>query len=222
MKILITGGGSEEPIDNVRCVTNFSTGKTASFLADYFCSHGCEVTAIMAEKANKPCQNAKIIPYKTFAQLKNALETECKSGVYDVVIQAAAVSDYSPSRIIVDGMEFEAGKVAKLPAGSELTIKMKKNPKLLDSLKTWTAGRSKIIGFKLTSNATIDERIAAVKKIFSSNEDSNLSPDFIVSNDLSEITEFQHPCVIYNRDLSVFAKAGNLQELAGCLIKIFG
>ena len=36
MKILVTGGGSIEPIDNVRAVCNFSTGKTSAFLSDLF------------------------------------------------------------------------------------------------------------------------------------------------------------------------------------------
>ena len=53
MKILITGGGSEEPIDNVRAVCNFSTGRTSAFLADFFAGAGHEVTEIVSERAVK-------------------------------------------------------------------------------------------------------------------------------------------------------------------------
>ena len=79
MKVLITGGGSEEPIDNVRSVCNFSTGRTASFLADFFADSGFEVTALMAEKAVKPSRSiTRVLTYQTFAQLKSALEEECR------------------------------------------------------------------------------------------------------------------------------------------------
>lgn len=221
MKILITGGGSEEPIDNVRSVCNFSTGKTSSFLAEQFLSKGCEVTAIMAEKAVKP-ENCRIITYKTFAELKNCLESECKTQSYDAVIHAAAVSDYSPEKIIVDGKEFKAGEVSKVPAGTELVIRMKKNPKLVDSIKQNAGTDCKVIAFKLTSNATPSERKTAVNKIFSANEKPDLSPDFVVSNDLSEINADKHPCTIYAKDMSVYETVSNLKELSETLYKITG
>ena len=130
MKVLITGGGSEEPIDNVRSVCNFSTGRTASFLADFFADSGFEVTALMAEKAVKPSRSiTRVLTYKTFAQLKSALEEECRTGHYNAIIHAAAVSDYSPETIQVDGKSYKAGEVSKVPAGTELVIRMKKKSK---------------------------------------------------------------------------------------------
>ena len=62
MKILVTGGGSIEPIDNVRAVCNFSTGKTSAFLSDLFFLAGNEVTEILSERAIKPSK-AKCITY---------------------------------------------------------------------------------------------------------------------------------------------------------------
>ena len=215
MKVLITGGGSQEPIDNVRFVTNFSTGRTASFLADSLTQKGVEVTAVLAEAAIKP-ENREIHlkEYKSYADLKAVLEEECKNGNYDAIIHAAAVSDYSPECVEVDGKVFKAGGKEKLPAGKELVIRMKKNPKLIDFLKQWAGRNTKVIGFKLTSNADTQKRLEAVRKIFGSNSDRTLAPDFIVSNDKTEINGNSHPWKIYRTDETTAAEGSTLEQMA--------
>ena len=60
MNVLITGGGCEEPIDNVRSISNFSTGKTSTTLASYFVEKNCKVTCIMSYKAIRP-KNCNLI-----------------------------------------------------------------------------------------------------------------------------------------------------------------
>ena len=219
MKILVTGGGSTEPIDNVRAICNFSTGRTASFLADYFADHEHEVTAIMSEKAIKP-QKAEIKTYKTFSDLNTLLEAECKKGIYHAFVHAAAVSDYSPDTIEIDGKIIKAGQISKVPSGSQLTIHMKKNPKLVDSLKEWSGLNTKVFAFKLTSNANTEERKAAVEKIFNANNKKELAPDYVVSNDKSEILNEIHPCTIYKKDGNIAGKTKKLEELAEFLMKI--
>lgn len=219
MKILVTGGGSEEPIDNVRAVCNFSTGRTSAFLSDLFCEKGNEVTEIVSEKGVKPVK-ANFITYKTFSQLADILQKECESKKYDAIVHAAAVSDYSPYCIVVDGKEYSVGSFSKVPAGTELSIKMKKNPKLIDSIKSWCGVKTKVVAFKLTSNATIGERQEAVSKIFSSHEDKTLVPDYVVSNDLSEISTFEHPCVIYSNTMKAVAQVKNLTELGNTLLEL--
>ena len=107
-----------------------------------------------------------------------------------------------------------------MPAGTELTIKMKKNPKLVDSIKKWSGTKTSVIAFKLTSNADEDERKTAVNKIFSSNEDKSFVPDFVVSNDLSEITNEKHPCVIYSNIMEAVARVDTLSELGNKLLEL--
>ena len=219
MKILITGGGSEEPIDTVRYITNFSTGKTSCFLAEKFAEAGNDVTLLTAEKAVHPAKDApklKTVFYRTFNDLSANLKNLCAAQAFDAVIHAAAVSDYSVSSIIVDGKEFLPEQIAKVPSGLELTVKMKKNPKLVDSIKGWAkeSGKSAVlVAFKLTSKATPEERKAAVQKVFSSNLDSSFAPDYVVSNDLSEITPDAHPCRIFSKDMNTAALAENLNGL---------
>ena len=50
-----------------------------------------------------------------------------------------------------------------------------------------------VVGFKLTSNASLPEREKAVQKLFAEKN----PPDFVISNDLSEITPKSHPCVLW-------------------------
>lgn len=218
MKILVTGGGSEEPIDNVRAVCNFSTGKTSAFLSDLFADAGNDVTEIVSEKGVKPV-SARFLTYRTFAQLSELLEKECRNGNYDAVVHAAAVSDYSPFVVIVDGKEYQVGEFSKVPAGTELTVRMKKNPKLVDSIKMWCGSNTKVVAFKLTSNAGLEERKAAVKKIFDANENSDYVPDYVVSNDLSEITEKIHPCRIFDKKMDVVCQVADLKELGNALLE---
>ena len=54
MNVLITGGGCREAIDNVRCVTNTSTGKTSAAIADFFIGQGASVTILAAASAVRP------------------------------------------------------------------------------------------------------------------------------------------------------------------------
>ncbi|MDE5898583.1 MAG: hypothetical protein K2H09_04895 [Treponemataceae bacterium] len=105
MRILITGGGTEEPLDSVRNVCNSSTGRTASFLAEHFLRRGHDVAAIMARRAVLPSADSQaggtlsVRGYRTFADLRAVLEDECRNGGFGAVIHAAAVSDYSPDVI---------------------------------------------------------------------------------------------------------------------------
>ncbi len=218
MKVLVTGGGSEEPIDNVRAVCNFSTGKTSAFISDFLSECGNEVTELVSKRAVKS-ERAKIIEYRTFSELQKILENECRNGSYDAVIHAAAVSDYSPTEVLVDGENFQVGEFSKIPAGTELVVKMKKNPKLVDSIKLWAGETTKLIAFKLTSNASEDKRKEAVSKVFNDNNEAEFRPDYVVSNDLSEITNDSHPCRIYNREgFSICTK--NLSDLSETINKL--
>lgn len=219
MKILITGGGSEEPIDNVRAVCNFSTGRTSAYIADYLSIKGHNTTEILSYKAKNPTYAKKIF-YRTFRDLENILKTECQNGNYDCIIHAAAVSDYSPSSIIIDGKEYPVGLYSKIPAGNNIEIKMKKNPKLLDLIKKWTNENSCLIGFKLTSNANEEERYEAVRKIFNQNENPGYIPDYVISNDLREISENFHPCKIFSNNMEIMGTTQNLEELCKKLEEI--
>ena len=217
MKILITGGGTEEPIDSVRSICTISTGRTASFLAEYFLGRGHDVTALMAHRAVVPSASSDyggtltLLRYKTFAELRAALVTECRSGGYNAVVHAAAVSDYSPATVEIDDKTFAPGEILKLPSDGDLTIRMKRNPKLLGSLREWTGGTATIVAFKLTSGAAWQEQEEAVGKLFRTS-----APNAVVSNDLSEISGDAHPSTLHHADGRT-THCATLEELAAAL-----
>ena len=88
---------------------------------------------------------------ESFADLEAQLRSLLGSGEYDVVIHAAAVSDFSVASIKSTEPGVVDNSGGKLSSESGLVLHLKPNPKLLDSLKSWS-GKSalQVIGFKLT------------------------------------------------------------------------
>lgn len=205
-RVLITGGGCIERIDSVRSITNFSTGRTACEFAGTFLkaaeseSEDVLIDMLMSASALQPPLSTRVsVERFTSAQsLLDLMEAKCRFFRYDMIIHAAAVSDYSVEKIIVvpkEGKdaktEFLPAEVEKLSSSDEIYIKLKNNPKILPLVKNWTAKKSPaavLVAFKLTSKAGITEREDAVRKIFGAEN----PPDFVAANDLSEITESAH------------------------------
>lgn len=195
MNILITGGGCREAIDNVRCVTNTSTGRTSSAIADYFVSRGANVTLLAAATAIKPRSDCRVRTFVSGEDLGNLLQQELSTTDYDMVIHAAAVSDFVPQTIIMDGVEVPAGPEGKIPSGSSMTITFRAAPKLADRLKGWAkaAGRKLpvVVCFKLTSGAAAEKVQSACRAILERG-----AADFVVANDILHITGDRHPFAV--------------------------
>ena len=193
MRVLITGGGCEEPIDGVRYLANFSTGNTASYLADYFAASHHDVTALMARRAVRPSEPVRVLGFHAFGDLSETLRLLLEREDFDLVVHAAAVSDFSPEAIVVDGVSSPAGPAGKIESGAEAFIRLRKNPKLIDSLKAWSQNaRCTIVGFKLTNGAGEREREEAARTLLVRSR-----ADLVVSNDLSEISGDAHPFACY-------------------------
>jgi phosphopantothenate--cysteine ligase len=218
MRVLITGGGCEEAVDSVRCITNFATGQTASVIADTFVSKKAEVTAVMGRRAFLPKNSSvEIVRYGSFLDLSRILQDQLSKNSYDVVLHASAVSDYGVESVLVNGKPLCNGAQGKLDSDSDIIISLKKHPKLIDVFKTWSMNPGiKIIGFKLTAAASLEERESAVAKLF-----DRARVDWIVSNDLSEIGGDFHNARIYKSG-QLIGEAETKQELAMFLWKIVG
>ncbi|MBX3041832.1 MAG: bifunctional phosphopantothenoylcysteine decarboxylase/phosphopantothenate--cysteine ligase CoaBC [Bdellovibrionaceae bacterium] len=184
IKVLITSGGTKEPLDDVRVLTNSSTGRSGAELSNQLSDLGFDVTLLRAKEAVIPT-SADVVQktYVTHSDLKELLQTEIQKGSYSHVIHMAAVSDYQVDKVLLDGQETKASKV---PSGRQMTIQMKPAEKILPLLKTWTTQPLKVAAFKLTSHASSEERRQAMSKLFP-------AADVVISNDLSEISEGKHP-----------------------------
>lgn len=218
MNILITGGGCEEPIDSVRSICNVSTGKTAARIARCLLAadSSVRITALAAEKAEKPEDSrCTVRTFRTFADLFRLMKEECERRQYDAVIHAAAVSDYSPESVVIDGTAFPCGAVQKIDSRTSILIHMKRNPKIIESVKKWTGSSCVLFGFKLTSSASEKERNAAVQKMLAAEN----PPDFVAANDLSEITPECHPFRLYSKD-GFFSDCASVPELSAAILNI--
>lgn len=222
MKILITGGGCREAIDNVRCVTNTSTGKTSAIIADYFSRQGCQVTVITAASAIKPQEDCVIRSFVSGADLGQLLEEELTTHEYQLVIHAAAVSDFIPETVIMDGVSVAAGPEGKIPSGSSMTVTFKAAPKLADRIKGWArdGGHKEptVVCFKLTSGADSEKVLAACHAILSRG-----AADFVIANDILNITAKSHPFVVNilkDNQVQAFQRGETEEEMAKILYQI--
>lgn len=192
-RILITAGGTRERVDSVRYIGNMSSGRTACSLALELTTAGHAITWLGASDAVQPVNVDKLEFYYSFNDLQSQLQTLLGSDKYDVVIHAAAVSDFS-----VDSVETGEGATldslnGKLSSSSDLVLRLKRNPKLLDRLKQWSVNPGlKVIGFKLTDCEKPAQRLEAVNKQL-----KQAAVDAVVHNDLADISEAGHSFCLY-------------------------
>lgn len=180
--ILITSGGTSEPIDDARVLTNKSTGQTGARLADTLIELGMRVSFLHAERSVLPKHDCEKHSFETFKDLESLLHESLSSNSFDAVIHLAAVSDYSLFE------EKFAGKLSSDP--EELVIRLKKNPKLVNNIKSTSLNKAvKLVAFKMTSTPDLEKREASVKKLFAES-----AADIVVQNDVSEIdpTSMKH------------------------------
>ena len=182
VRVLVTAGGTEEPVDGVRTLSNFSTGRTGVLLAEQLRAHGCEVTLLRAERAVAPGPGIQCEIFRSFADLSRALQRKLGSEDYDAVVQAAAVSDFSVAALQVDGREISPGR-GKVGAARDFSIRLAPNPKLIDVLRTWSRNpRVRVVGFKLTRGADAAAARSAVEALF-----AHSKADAVIHNDLESI-----------------------------------
>jgi phosphopantothenoylcysteine decarboxylase/phosphopantothenate--cysteine ligase len=210
MKLLITGGGTREPIDGVRFITNFSTGGTAAGLADFFTERGSTVTYLHGRGAVLPRLSCRNLEYTTFSDLNQSLISVLAEESFDAVLHLAAVSDYSVSSIEASGKVFAPTDSGKLPSREEITIKLSPNFKIVDRIKSYVRLEMPVlIAFKLTHTLDESERLARVRTL-----SGNTDIDLVVHNDLGDRNQGRTVFTLY-RDSEPFAKAHTLTELGG-------
>lgn len=192
-KILVTSGGTQEPIDQVRVLTNKSTGSTGAAIADELTEMGFEVTYLHSESSALPSSSVQLRSFTSFETLQNQLINVLGGGTYQAVVHAAAVSDFKVENPFSN----------KMSSDQDLTLHLKRNPKLVDQLRDFAKNPNlKVIAFKMTANADEQKQMAAINKLF-----QNAMPDLVVHNDTSEIqpTLKKHTFRAHNRSGDVVA-----------------
>lgn len=184
IKVLVTAGGTQEPIDTVRVISNLSSGRTGIAIAEHLAQIGFDVTLLQSHGSMKAEHVSHRAVFTSFAILDETMRELLSKESFTHVIHTAAVSDYSVDSIEIQGTKFQPMDIKKMSSDADqMSIHLKRNHKIVDRLKDYSKNKDlKVIAFKLTSHATPDERQAAVKKLF-----TNSKADFVVHNDLTEI-----------------------------------
>jgi phosphopantothenoylcysteine decarboxylase/phosphopantothenate--cysteine ligase len=193
-RILITGGGTREPIDSVRYIGNHSTGRTAAALADRLAAAGHTVTWLGARSAIQPGPDVERVQYEQFGDLDRQLKRLLGAEAFDMVVHAAAVSDFSVASVQGAGSEPGAGR--KLASSGELELRLKPNPKLLSRIRGYSSNPDLlVVGFKLTVGADDEQAAMAIDKLFQA-----ARADAVVHNDFEQISDHLHEFTLHRRD----------------------
>ena len=214
MKVLITSGGTKVPIDDVRNITNMSSGKFGSRIAREFLKREDEVTFLYAKNSITPfgppldfynySHNLNELvnlyieynlsrnlysqtAFSTYEDYSRELFLLLEKHQFDAVVLAAAVSDY----------KILGTNTGKISSSNSLELKLEKLPKIISNVKDFSP-KSKLIGFKLLVNSTHDQMIKSMEKSILEN-----NCDMIVGNDLSDIRAGQRKINILTKDSSV-------------------
>lgn len=205
MRILVTAGATREPIDSIRYISNFSSGRTGAMLTQYLADKGHEVTHLSGVGSAEPNVSNKMDKmssrtFESYSSLESLLISELSLRSYDLIIHAAAVGDFSLTKPFL----------GKLESNQSLQLDLKPNPKLILKLRSMIPAQFPqpvIVGFKLTCTQDPQERQEAILKL-------SMTPDvdFVVHNDYSEIQDRDHhPFYIYQKQKMVATCTGTHQ-----------
>ncbi|MBI2955015.1 MAG: bifunctional phosphopantothenoylcysteine decarboxylase/phosphopantothenate--cysteine ligase CoaBC [Chloroflexi bacterium] len=161
--VVVTAGGTHEPIDPVRFVGNRSSGKMGFSLAEAARDRGAEVTLILGPTYLQPPKGVKVVNVETALEMKDAVEQAVQDA--DVLVMAAAVADFR--------VEQPAAHKIKREARDDLSIHLVKNPDILGQISN---ERLIKVGFAAESENLIENARAKLER---------KSLHLIVANDIT-------------------------------------
>lgn len=152
MNCVVTAGPTYESLDDVRRLTNFSTGRLGSELADFLSAHGHEVTLLIGEQATYRGEHraaTKVENFTTTANLREQLQAHARGRV-DAVFHAAAVSDFTFGKVWTrstngEMTEIRSGKISTREG--TLMAELVPTMKIIASLREWYP-QSLLVGWK--------------------------------------------------------------------------
>jgi len=233
ISVLVTAGGTVEDIDTVRSITNHSTGRLGSLVADEFARGGARVTYLCAESAARPkTPPERTITIRSAGQLAQTLERLLRGQPFDCVVHAMAVSDFTPTGVFTpeelagaleqgtrgDKLTTEAlGEALASAAGrsekkissrsDRLILVLEQTPKAIGLIKSLQPD-TLLVGFKLLSGAGEAELVAAGQELMRQN-----GCDFVLCNDLSEISPEGHAALLLG-EAGVVCRAETKPDIA--------
>lgn len=192
-KLLVIGGSTEEPMDDVRYITNKSSGRTGVELALNAYERRAYTELWMG---NCQVQLPSFIPVKRFESISNLFDMV--DGInHDIVLVPAAISDYS--------VEKQEGKI---PSGKkDLTLKLKPNPKVIRKIRE--KSRCFLVGFKAEFNVGKEKLIVNAKTRM-----NEAGLNMMVANDLAQTTHDENHVFLIDKDGTVDEFSGRKDKIA--------
>ena len=176
MNCIVTAGPTYEPLDDVRRLTNFSTGRLGTELANFLAARGHTITLLLGALAthNGKCDAQSIQSFTTTADLQAKFKAlsgkspgKNSSKKVDAIFHAAAVSDFGFGQMFTRGA---AGKLVpfkpsrKIPTRrGELLVELVPTPKIIAGLRRQFP-QTKIIGWKYEADGKRANAISAAQK----------------------------------------------------------
>jgi phosphopantothenoylcysteine synthetase/decarboxylase len=161
VRVIVTCGPSYEPIDEVRRITNFSTGELGILLANELARAGHDVVCFKGAGATCPLllNGARLISFTTNDDLRVKLRAEADRGGIDAMFHAAALCDYKVQNATgSDGTALASAKISSRQG--LLTLVLEPLHKLIIELRTLFP-RAKIVGWKYELVGSRDDVLAA-------------------------------------------------------------
>jgi phosphopantothenoylcysteine synthetase/decarboxylase len=167
MNCIVTAGPTYEKMDNVRRLTNFSTGRLGTELANFLTARGHDVTLMIGEQATYSGEKRvnRLETFTTTTDLREWLRAQAGSGV-DAIFHAAAVSDFTFGKIWLRSSQ---GELTELKSGKistrqgTLLAELVPTPKIISGLRDWFP-QTKLIGWKYEVDGDRASVIAAAAK----------------------------------------------------------
>jgi phosphopantothenoylcysteine decarboxylase/phosphopantothenate--cysteine ligase len=169
-KILITAGGTQEPLDPVRVLTNRSSGKQGYALTQAALDAGAQVTLITTPTSLTSPIGARVIHVETAKQMLDAVSD--KSAGSDALIMAAAVADFRPKNMAKDKIKKEGG----IPQ-----VELESTEDILKTVAGNGSGKQRpriVVGFAAESRDLLENATVKLK---------SKRLDLIVANDISAL-----------------------------------
>ena len=162
-RIVVTAGGTQEPIDPVRFVSNYSSGKMGYALAEAARDRGADVTLVTAPAALSCPYGVRLVPVRSAREMRDAVAAACESA--DALIMAAAVADFQPG----EAAEHKIKKADK----QALAIELVPTPDILAEVR----GDFVRVGFKAESQNVVENAREMLKR---------KRLDLVVANDVTD------------------------------------
>ena len=167
-KILISLGGTYEPIDSVRGITNKSSGKMGLALAKEAYSRGADLTLVVAKVSVEIPSVFDVVRVETSSEMNDAILKLIPD--FDIFISAAAVSDF----------EFRKKSDKKIDSSSSLFLNLKPTTKIIRQIKEINPDIF-LVGFKAEFNISKDEIIECARR-----QIRDAGTDLVIANDISQ------------------------------------